>query len=353
MRFAPLAVAVSLASCTSSSPPATNPPPAGSVAAGTGPHFTVTPFALPGAQGSVSLDYLAIDRPRSRVWIPAGETGSVDVLDAPSGKMTRIEGFPTQEREARGQKRVVGPSSATIGEGFAYVGNRANSEICAVDLDKLVKGACLALPSAPDGLQYVATTKELWATTPKDKSITVLDASLPDKLAPKTKITLDGAPEGYAVDPGRGVFYTNLEDLDKTLVIDARTHKVTATWEPKCGSDGPRGLALDAAKGFLFVACTTEVKVLDAAHGGAQLSALPAGGGIDNIDYVDEKHQLYIAAGKTGLLTVARVDDKGVLSVLGTVATAPGTRVVVAGKDGSAYVADGKGARVLSVTLAP
>jgi DNA-binding beta-propeller fold protein YncE len=301
----------------------------------------------------VSLDYLAIDRARGRVWIPAGETGSVDVLDAATGKMTRVEGFPTEERDMRGQKRVVGPSSATIGEGFAYVGNRASSEICAVDLDKLVKGACLALPSPPDGLQYVAATKELWASTPRDKSIAVLDASAPDKLAPKTQITLDGAPEGYAIDQARGIFYTNIEDLDKTLVLDARTHKVTATWEPRCGSEGPRGLALDAVKGFLFVACTDQVKVLDAAHGGSQLSTLAAGGGIDNIDYLDEKAQVFIAAGKNGTLTVARVDDKGALSVVVTAPTAPGTRVVVAGKDGAAYVADGKGGRVLALSPTP
>jgi len=247
----------------------------------------------------------------------------------------------------------VGPSSVTIGEGFAYVGNRANSEICAVDLAQLTKGACLALPSSPDGLQYVAATKELWATTPKDKSITVLDASTPAKLAPKTKIALDGAPEGYAVDQAKGLFYTNLEDANKTLVIDARSHKVTATWEPRCGADGPRGLAVDAAKGFLFVACTDQVKVLDIAHGGAQLSTLAAGEGIDNIDYVEARAQVFIAAGKLGVLTVAKVDDKGVLGVVGTTPTSPGTRVVVAAANGAAYVADGKLGRVLAVAPAP
>jgi DNA-binding beta-propeller fold protein YncE len=166
------------------------------------------------------------------------------------------------------------------------------------------------------------------------------------------RIALDGAPEGYAVDEARGVFYTNLEDKDKTVVLDVKTRKVTATWDARCGGDGPRGLALDAQRGLLFVACTDRVKVVDAAHGGAQLSELATGEGVDNIDYVDASRQLYVAAGKAGTLTIARVDDKGGLTAVGTTPTAPGARVVVAGADGTAYVADGKQGRVLVVTAA-
>jgi DNA-binding beta-propeller fold protein YncE len=251
----------------------------------------------------------------------------------------------------------MGPSSATVGDGVAYVGNRADSSVCAVDRARYTVGACLELPSSPDGLQYVAATRVVWATTPRDKSITVIDAHDPAKLTIKTKITLAGEPEGYAVDQARGIFYTNLEDGNKTVVIDAKTHKVTATWEPKCGSDGPRGLSLDAAKGWLFVACTDHIQVLDArqdgGHGGAALSQLPTGGGVDNIDYVDDKGQLFIASGKAGTLTIARVDDKGGLAVIATAPTAPGTRVVVAGSNGAAYVADGKQGRILALTLAP
>ena len=368
MRVAPLAplLLLALAACAEATPqPAPPPPPVPGPASSegssvapapgaTGLRLTTTFVALPGATGSVGLDYLAIDRAAGRVWIPAGETGSVDVLDAATGKVTRIEGFPTAPREGKnGAKRLVGPSSATVGEGFVYVGNRANSEVCAVDAAKLTRGACVALPSSPDGLQYVTATKEVWATTPRDKSITVIDAANPAKLAIKTKITLSGEPEGYAIDQARGVFYTNLEDGNKTLVLDARTHAVTATWEPHCGSDGPRGLALDAAKGFLFVACTDHVQVLDAAHGGAPLAQLPTGGGVDNIDYLDARGQLFLASGKAGTLSIAKVDDKGGLAVIATAPTAPGTRVVVAGKDGAAYVADGKLGRVIALTPAP
>jgi hypothetical protein len=183
--------------------------------------LSVRAVPLPGANGPLSLDYLAYERSAGRVWIPAAGTGSVDVLEIASGKLTRIQGFATVEREVHRNKRLMGPSSATLGEGVAYVGNRASAEVCAIDASTLARGACVKLDSSPDGVLYVAATKELWITTPRDKSLTILDASTPAKLSPKTKIALQGEPEGYAVDETRGIFYTNLEDKDQTLQIDA------------------------------------------------------------------------------------------------------------------------------------
>src|SRR5262245_32969452 len=131
MRRAPLLV-LALAACAETPPPAATPPgpapapsPAGApastqTAAPAAPagsmKLTVTPIALPGAAGAVSLDYLAVDRAAGKVWVPAGDTGSVDVIDTATGKVTRVEGFPTVERETKAGKRKVGPSSATIGE---------------------------------------------------------------------------------------------------------------------------------------------------------------------------------------------------------------------------------------------
>ena len=314
--------------------------------------FTTKAYALPGAKGAVSMDYLAVDRAKGAVIVPAGDTGSVDVIEVATGKVTRIEGFPTKEVEREGKKRQMGPSSATVGEGFDYVGNRANSEICAIDSAKLTKGACVTLPSSPDGIQYVGSSKELWATTPKDKSITIFDASTPGTLKAKGKIALDGAPEGYAVDHGQGVFFTNLEDKDKTLVIDVKSRKVKSTWDSKCGEKGPRGLALDAWKKWVFVACTDHVEVLDLGNNGAALSKLDTGAGVDNIDYLSAKKLLYVVAGKEGKLTVAKSTTRARSRLDKTGTTAPGTRVVVADGQGTAYVADSAGGQVLALTPA-
>jgi DNA-binding beta-propeller fold protein YncE len=323
---------------------------AGSEAAGAAPGIlTARSIPLPGGGADgVFMDYLACDRAEGAVWVPAGNSGSVDVIRTATGRLERVSGFPTAEIERRGQKRTVGPSSASVSESRIWVGNRANSNVCAIDKRKLTIGPCIALATSPDGVAWVAATKEVWVTTPRDQTITILDVSRPDSVVIASKIKLDGDPEGYAVDERRGLFYTNLEDKDLTLAIDIRSHAIKATWNPGCGEEGPRGLAVDPKSDFLFVACTDHVEVLDAAHGGAILSRLDTGAGVDNIDYLPARRELFVAAGRAARLTEAHVDEAGHLTAIATGQTADGTRVVVADADGVAYVADSKGGRILA-----
>ena len=298
------------------------------------------------------MDYLAYDRANHRVWVPAGDTGSVDVIDVTNDKITQLDGFPTAEVERRGTKRTVGPSSATVGKGAVYVGNRADSSVCAVDAVSLKKGACLKLDSMPDGLAYVAATKEVWVTTPGDKSIRILDAAAAGTLTAKAKLSLDGEPEGFAVDDARAVFYTNLEDKDRTLSIDVRRRAVVKTWMPQCGADGPRGLAIDRERDFLFVACPDHVIVLDAGHDGRLLSKIDTGDGVDNLDYVASRHELYAAAARAAKLTVASLDAQGKLTLVASVATAKGARNAVATDQGVAYLTASPDGQVLVVAPA-
>lgn len=315
--------------------------------------FDVTPIALPGAPvDGVALDYLAVDRPRHRLWVPAGGTGNAVVVDTNTQKVDRVENFPTAEVERRGTKRRVGLSSATIGDGFVYVGNRADSSVCAIDATSLARAGCVTLPSSPDGVAFVARTKEVWVTTPRAQTVQILDARTPSAPKLSASIKLDGDPEGYAVDDARGAFYTNLEDKDRTLRIDLSTRKVTATWMPSCGEDGPRGLAIEPSGRFLMVACTQHVEVLAAAKDGRILSKLDTGAGVDNLDFLPAPRFLYAAAGGAGTLTIAHLDSKGGLQLSATVSTAKGARNAVVAEDGAVFVADGPAGSVLYVRAA-
>src|SRR5258708_28628171 len=112
---------------------------------------------LPGPPGRIGMDYLAYDPQTHQVWVPASNTGRTMVIDSSSRKISFVDGFPTVTKD----NRTSGPTSATIGQGFAYVGNRADSSICPVDKKSLKLASCLNLDSTPDGLAYVATTKEI------------------------------------------------------------------------------------------------------------------------------------------------------------------------------------------------
>lgn len=299
--------------------------------------YTVRRLPLPGAAGApILMDYIAFDPATRSVWAPAGNTGAVDVVDASTGTIRQILGFPTAEMGTGERKRVVGPSSVTIGRGIVYVGNRGDSSVCAFDARSLARGACHKLDSMPDGIAFVEATKEVWVTTPRDKSVRILDAISLDE---KSRLAFEGNPEGFAVDAKRRRFYTNLEDKDLTLAIDLESRKTVATWKPSCGADGPHGLRVDASAGHLFVACSARAEVLDAAHGGEVLSSIDTGDGVDDIDYSPATHLLYVGAAKAGQLTIARDDAHGKLSAVATVKTVVGARNPAVTDKGTVYLA--------------
>jgi hypothetical protein len=303
--------------------------------------LTVTQLKLPGGP-PVSMDYLAFDAGTGRLWIPAGNTGRVDVLDTASGKLEAIEGLATEQHGPR----TAGPSAASVGDGVAFIGNRAGAQVCAFDAKTLAKRSCLPLGVGPDGVQYVPATKEVWVTTPHHKSVTLLDAKDPGALKLAGQVTFEGEPEGYALDPQRGLFFTSLEDKNETLAVDVKTRKVVAQWKSGCSEKGPRGLAIDPAREQLLLGCNeAQVRIFSYAKGkeGALLGTFAAGAGVDNIDYLPSRHLLYVAAGAEGTLSVAEVSEAGAAKQVGQASTGKGGRSVFVDAAGTAYVPDSGG----------
>ena len=79
--------------------------------------------------------------------------------------------------------------------------------------------------------------------------------------------------------------------------------------------------------------------MLDTKHGGAVLSSVDTGEGVDDFDYSPATHLLYVGAARAGRLTVARVDAAGKLAVTAQTPTREGARNGVVAKDGTVYLA--------------
>jgi len=321
--------------------------------------YELKPIALPGANGAVALDYFAYDPVTGKVWVPASNLGSVVVIDEKTDAVSQVAGFKTGEIERRGRKVTLGPTAASIGAGVVYIGNRGDATLCWIDKSNLSSGECVPVSTdhsiTPDGVLYVPATKEVWITarpvsssnTEAAKVLQVFDASDLRHLKWKTKIQLDGLGEGYAVDNGRGLFYTNVEGPGSTIAIDVRTKTVISKWNP--GSADIGGLALDSARGFLFVACGDHVVNLDASHDGKILDSIQTGAGLDNIDYSTEKGILYAAASQAATLTIAEVGDDGKFHLKVTVPAVKGARSVIVAKDETAYLIDPAQGRILKL----
>src|SRR5213083_907120 len=153
-------------------------------------NYELKPISLPGASGAVALDYFAYDRATGKLWVPASNTGSVDVIDEKSDAVSQITGFPTGEIERRGRKITVGPTAASIGDGVVYIGNRGNGTLCVVDTKSLTRLECVPVSAdqivTPDGVVYVAATREVWVTVrvkagdnAAAKCLEIFDASHP------------------------------------------------------------------------------------------------------------------------------------------------------------------------------
>ena len=300
-------------------------------------NYTTRILTLPDhGQGNITMDYIAYDPKTGYVWIPAINVGSVFVVDTGNGSIREISGFATNEVEQGGRKRRQGPSGVSVGDGVVYIGDRADSSVCAIDEQTFTRKTCGHIDSTPDGVVYVAPTKEVWVTAPRDKSVRILDSQT---LTQKEKLTFEGQPEGYAVDAKRGRLYMNYEDKDLTTAIDLKTRKTVAKWPSSCGEDGPHGLSVDQDAGFLFVACSTQAEVLDAGHNGEKLSSISTGDGVDDLNYSPATHMLYVGAAKDARLTIARVDAAGKLSLIAHVPTHEGARNGVVTQDGTVYLA--------------
>jgi DNA-binding beta-propeller fold protein YncE len=325
--------------------------------------FKRVDLVLPGAQGLVSLDYFVFDPANHRLWVPASNTGAIAIIDTDTDQVTAVTGFPTAQVDFRGKRSVMGPTSVTLGNGVAYIGNRGDSTVCVIDARSLKLGQCRAIGSAsqglaaaPDALNYVAATRELWITrgvppmgvSSLDRSITVFDVSTPEDLKEKETIPLGASAEGFAVDNLRGRFYTSLEEQGDTVGIDVYTHKIGVRFHSGC--DEPHGLALDEARGILFVACMARVVSMDVAHDGQVLGSLETGSGLDNIDYLPSGHMLYAAAADAAVLTLARVDDHGGLHQIAVWPTVKAARGVVVDSKGRAFVMDPLAGRILKFT---
>ena len=330
-----------------------------SVAHAADTNYELKPISLPGATGAVALDYFAYDRATGKLWVPASDTESVDIIDEATEAVSRITGFQTGEIERHGRKITVGPTAASIGDGVVYIGNRGNATLCVIDPQTLDRGECFPASSdhsvTPDGVVYVAKTKELWVTTrpvssatvDAAKALQVFDASDPRHLKWKTKIPLENLAEGYAVDNERGLFFTNVEETGTTVAIDVQKHKIVSKYHP--GSSDLQGLGLDNTRRFLFVACGDHVVSIDAGHGGKVIDSITTGPGLDNIDYSSEAKLLYAAASQAANLTIAEVDDHGKFHLRATVPTVKGARGVVAGKGETAYLIDPAEGRILKL----
>jgi len=273
-------------------------------------------IALPGGEGGIGFDDLGYSRALNVVLVPAGRTGRLNLVDPSTHAVVSIPGFSTKPEYAEGG-HDDGITSVAEGAGLLFVTDRSSEQLSIVDPTSHAIVGQGALSASPDYVRWLDATQELWVSEPDSERVEIFHfASKPaPHVEPVSRIELPEGPESLVLDTKRGRAYTHA-GAGTTVAIDLVTHAIVASWPNGCKE--PSGMALDAERGFLFVACSEGgVQVLDVATG-KKLGGLELGGGIDIISYSPELGHLYVPSEETATLATIGVSRDGALTLLGT-----------------------------------
>ncbi|HEY7171652.1 MAG TPA: hypothetical protein VH417_12465 [Vicinamibacterales bacterium] len=259
--------------------------------------------------GSGAFDYLAVDSAAHRLYVTHG-TEVVAIDTSANAIVGRIGDTP----------RVHGIAIAPHGRGF--ISNGGENKVSIVDLKTLQTIGKVDTGANPDAILYEPVHDEIYAFNHTGRSATVIAAARGTVV---TTIPLAGTAEFGQADPGLGRVFVNIEDKHAVDVIDTSAHRVIANW-PVAPAEEPTGMAIDTVAHRLFVGGGRFMVMMDASSGKVLASA-PICAGTDAAAYDPAARLAFFSCGD-GHITAVRVDAPARLTVVQTIATAPGARTM-------------------------
>ncbi len=292
-------------------------------------------YPLKGVKGR--FDYLEIDAGRDRLLADHTGNGTLDVF-------TLADGAPVGSVPVGAAQGVA--VDAARGRYYVTVSDR--KQLAVVDAETLQILGAVDLPGAPDSLVFNPASGEVYVDHDDANDVWVVDPARREIVA---TVTIPTAPEYAVADPGGGRVYQNIKSEPLLLVLDTKTHAVTARYATS-PAERPHGLALDAKRRQLFCAgANGKLAVLDA-DAGRVVEAVDVASGVDQIAFDPASNRVYCASGKAGISVVDVAGEHAKL--LGTVKMPTGTHTVaVDPKRGTAWTAygDDAGSTLLRIRL--
>jgi YVTN family beta-propeller protein len=264
-------------------------------------------FHLPGA---THWDLMAYDSKNHRLFVTRGD--SLDIFDTATKKI--IGSIPTA-----GAHGVA--LASELGKGF--VSNGKANTVTIFDLATLKGIATVPTGTKPDALAYDDFTQRVFVANADSSDMTVINAK--DGTVVET-IKLMGQPE-YAVVDGKGKLFVNLEDKSQIVVLDTKDLKIVSRYDLAPNCDGPRGLAIDAARNRLVSVCANKNMLIVDAGNGKIIDTLPIGQHSDAATF-DAAKNLAFSSNGDGTLSVVGLAEDGHYKVLETVETKPTARTM-------------------------
>ena len=244
--------------------------------------------------GRVRADYLIVDPVGRRLY-----GMGADVIDVDKDTV-----IGTVEGGGGGYAIAADLSRGLVRNGIVF-----NTKTLAVEGNVASKG---------DGIRYEPVTHRAFTWEGKDAWVVDMRTG---KLLEKTTIG-DGLESGVA--DGKGNLFLNVEDSGYIQEVNATTYKIGPTFRiPNCGR--AQGLSMDASSRRLFMACDTEMVVVNADNGGVVARiAVPSRADQNAFDPVTKL--AFNANRKDSTMTIVHEDSPNKFTVVGKVPTGGGAR---------------------------
>jgi len=241
----------------------------------------------PHARGG--FDHGDVELSSGRVFVAHTANGTVEVIDGPAGRhLSTIDGCP----EASG---VL----CAQDDGLVFAAARGAGKVLVIEASSTTVVREVLVGPRPNGLAWDPDRRRLLVADVEDMNGRLIDPLSGSLLQ---LITLTGRPRWAVYDTARDRFLVNIREPAVVLVLAGQDGARIAAWP--VSSDGPHGLDVDVGEGKAFVACDGAMVVALDLTTGAELAHAPIAGEPDVVWVNADRHHLYVAIGKPGVIDV-------------------------------------------------
>lgn len=275
------------------------------MAQGTEPYKILEQLPLSGASGWRSM---VEDQAAHVLYVARNDR--ITLLDTSKGKIIgEIPGL------SDGRSIALDPDGK-----LGYVSDGVTGDLHIFDRVARSLISTVVLGGTPDEVVFEPTTSRIFVFNTHTMAVSVLDAKSRQLIG---SISLPGRPSS-AVTDGKGSVFVHLNDTNQIARLDAAGLKVRSAWSiSPC--NGPSGIAINGAQ--LFSVCENRLLVVSDSTTMKVVSSAPIGEGARGVVF-DQSNKLLFTSNGEGSLTVLQHLAPGSLSVIQTLKTQPGSRLL-------------------------
>jgi len=238
---------------------------------------------------SGSFDHADVHAESGRVYVAHTATGTVEVIDGENVK--HIATLP-------GCKEASGVICAQ-NENLVFAASRGAGKILVIDA--LTNRVLREVPagSMPNGLSWDSRRKQLLAADVEDNHTRLVDPCSGKLIS---AIKLAGRPRWCSYSSKKDQFLVNVREPAGVAMLAPENMSQEAFLPISVA--GPHGLDIDDKSCLAYVACDGGAVVVFDILTGREEAVVPIGGGPDVIWLNIDRHRLYCAIGKPGVIEV-------------------------------------------------